>query len=1095
MAFDIWGFDSDFSFALPIRSSGYVFGLLALVALGVLAFLARKEATSSLRRFGRRWAIVLSSIIISAPLLNGILSIPIMTSSSLVIPGLPSEPIGPMIVLLGSLPWLLAAGLLGSWEAMLVGFVCGIVRGGFHTHSVLTPLNFALQAGLISWLFRRDYADWFGSLVRNPVFASVVAATTFGILRSIEYYVYSGEGPFDGLDYALALLAPTMFAAIAQAVVAGLVALGVRWRWGGFWTRPDRFRPGPYRRSLAARHVTVFLLMGLVASLIVLEGDWLLAKAAAEEMLANQMTQTAAQASEGIPFFIQTGRSLIRSSADEFAPMAESRAITSSTLLDAMRRVPYFTQLDFISTDGEEVSSAPPDAALVSYESLAVEDTLTLALSGIPQESTLAPDEENEPVLMGFFSPVQSTEGANALGALVGWTALDSNPLLKPVIEHLSLVSPGEAFVVDARGVVIIHPDLSRILSWEDLSGGESGEIFQNPAPDGTMRSVLTYEVEGFPWRVVVTTPQRVVNSLAIRIAARLFIVLAVVGMLLVLAVYFTSRRLTLPLSAMASAAEAIAAGELAQPVAGSGDDEVGRLAESFERMRSSLKSRLDEMGLLLDVNQQLASSIELKQAMPPILRGIRRLSSADLVRLILLPGTDDISADQDCYQEGTDPANWTSIDEQVISLCLQGGQFVLENPSRARAVLELDSLDVVMATILGMPIQSKDAFLGVIWVAHEQPHQYSAAELNLLEIIASQLEASVTNARLYQLAEQERMRLGAVLQATPDAVIVTDGSGYISLANPAAEVVLKGPAKEAFGKPASDWLTNKQVAEFLEQSGKEVRTAEVHIADDKVMFASATDVHAGPGVPKERVCVLWDITHFKKLDELKSEFVANVSHDLRTPLTLVHGYARMLGAAGGLTDQQRDLIEKIQDGVDRMASLVDNLLDQGRIDAGFGLSLESLQVKDLIEEVAESYMSQAESKQIELTLELESKMQPIKADAMLLRQAVGNLVDNAIRFSRRRGRVRVLASQVGSRQMVSVMDDGVGIAPSDLPRIFEKFYRGTPGDGSPSEGPGLGLSIVKSIAERHGGTVGVESKLGEGSSFTLDIPIKSHNA
>jgi signal transduction histidine kinase len=1094
MAFEIWGFDSGFSFGLPIRSSGYIFGFLAIAALGLMTFMARKETTSGLHRFGRRWAILLASTVIAATLLNGVFSISIMTSGSLVIPGLPSEPIGPMIVLLGSLPWMLAAGLLGSWEAMLVGLICGIVRGGLHTHSVLTPLNIALQAGLFSWLIRRDYAEWFGSLVRNPVFAGVVAGATFGILRSIEHYVYSGEGPFDGLDYALALLAPTIFAALAEGVIAGLIVLGVRWRWGEIWTRPDRLRPGPYRRSLAARHVTVFLLMGLVASLIVLEGDWLLARAAAEEMLASQMTQTAAQASEGVPFFIQTGRSLIRSSAVEFSPTAESRTITSPALINAMRRVPYFMQLDFIFTDGEEVSSASTDAALVSYDSLAVEDALALALSGIPQENTLAPEEENEPVLMGFFSPVQSAEGANVLGALVGWTVLDSNPLLQPVIEHLSLVSPGEAFVVDARGVIIIHPDPSRILSWEDLSGGASGVIFQNPAPDGTMRSVLTYDVEGFPWRVVVTTPQRVVNSLAVRIAARLFIVLAVVGMLLVLAVYFTSRRLTLPLRAMASAAEAIAAGELAQPVAGSGDDEVGRLAESFERMRSSLKDRLDEMGLLLDVNQQLASSFELKQAMPPILRGIQELSKADLVRLILLPASDDVSADKECYQEGTDPGNWTSIDEQVISLCLQGGQFVLENPSRARAVLELESLDVVMATILGMPIQSKDAFIGVIWVAHEHPHQYSAAELNLLEIIASQLEASVTNARLYQLAEQERMRLGAVLQATPDAVIVTDGSGYISLANPAAEVVLRGPAKEALGKPAADWLTNKQVAEFLQQSGKEVRTAEVNIADDRVMFASATDVHAAPGVPMERVCVLWDITHFKKLDELKSEFVATVSHDLRTPLTLVHGYARMLGAAGGLSDQQRDLIEKIQDGVERMTSLVDNLLDQGRIDAGFGLSLESLQIKDLIEEVVESYRSQAESRQIELTLELERKMQPIEADAMLLRQAVGNLVDNAIRFSRRRGRVRVLASQGGGRQVVRVMDDGVGIAPSDLPRIFEKFYRGTPGEGSQSEGPGLGLSIVKSIAERHGGHVGVESKLGEGSSFTFDIPIKPHN-
>jgi signal transduction histidine kinase len=511
--------------------------------------------------------------------------------------------------------------------------------------------------------------------------------------------------------------------------------------------------------------------------------------------------------------------------------------------------------------------------------------------------------------------------------------------------------------------------------------------------------------------------------------------------------------------------------------------------------MRSGLKDRLDEMGLLLDVNQQLATSFELKQASPPILRGIQELTSADLVRLILLPAVNDVSGDHECYQEGDDPGNWVSIDEQVISLCLQGVQFVLENPSRARAVLELDSLEVAMATIFGIPIQSKDGFLGVIWVAHAEPHHYSAAELNLLEIIASQLEAAATNARLYQLAEQERMRLGAVLQATPDAVIVTDGSGYISLANPAAEVVLRGSAKDALGKPAGDWLTNAEVAGILLQSGTEVHTAEVQIADDKVMFASATDVHAGQGVPMGRVCVLWDITHFKKLDQLKSEFVATVSHDLRTPLTSVQGYTRMLEAAGGLSDQQMDLIGKIQDGVQRMTVIVDSLLDQGRIDAGFGLSPVRIQIDQLVEEVIQVYRPQAESRQIELTVQFESDMKPIEADEMLIRQAVGNLVDNAIRFSHRQGRVQVLASQTKGRQLVRVKDDGVGIASSDLPRIFEKFYRGGQGEESQSEGPGLGLSIVKSIAERHGGTISVESTLGEGSTFTLEIPMKSPKA
>ncbi len=806
-------------------------------------------------------------------------------------------------------------------------------------------------------------------------------------------------------------------------------------------------------------------------------------------MLASQMSLTAAQAGEGIPYFIQAGRSHVRSSASE---VAAAGGITGQELAQSIRGIPFFAQLDFISLDGHQTSSSQDASAPISYDSLAVEDALALALAGVPQEIVLPPASEGLAAQMGFLSPVSAAFNGDTIGALVGWTPLDSNPILLPVVQHLSRVSPGEAFIVDARGVVIIHPDPARLMIWEDLAGGDSGEVFRNTAPDGTLRSVFVYEVEGYPWRVVVTTPQRVVNSLAVRIAARLFLVLAVVGILLGLAVYLTSRRLTLPLRDMASAAEAIAAGEIAKPVRGSGEDEVGRLAASFERMRSSLKSRLDDMSLLLDVNQHLASSFELKHALPPILSGMQKLCSADMVRLLLLPSADESPGGFESYQTGSDPGNWASLDEQVISLCLQGGQFVLENPSRAGAVLELGALKAVMATILGIPIQSKDAFIGVIWMAHSKPHAYSTAEFDLLAIIARQLEASVTNVRLYQLAEQERMRLGAVLQATPDAVIVTDGSGKISLANPAAEVVLRGRAQDALGKPAVDWLASPELAEILLQPGADVRTAEVQITNDRVMYASASDVQAGQEIPMGRVCVLWDITHYKKLDLLKSEFVASVSHDLRTPLTMMHGYASMLNAAGGMSEQQKDLVAKMQDSVERMMHMVDNLLDQGRIDAGFGLNLEALRIEDVIQLAVATYRPKAENKQIDLSVELQKDMEPIQADAVLLRQALGNLVDNAIKFTNRRGKVHVRASQEGDRQVVCVRDDGIGIAPADLARIFEKSYRGSKKERGGIERPGLGLSIVRSIVERHGGKVVAESRLGEGSSFTLDIPIRT---
>ncbi len=1092
MEISIWGLQGTFSLGLPLRWSGYLFGSLAILALIALGYQGRKEIPQGRIRFQGFRLILLVALLILAPVVGGILWLQIPAESSLVVPGLPSGSGGPIIAVLGALPWMLAAGFLGTWEAMAVGFIAGLMRGGFQTNSLLTPLHMTLQAGLVAWLLRREYKEWLGNAARSPFFSGLVGGTIYGLLRSIENFTYSGGNSFDGLDFTLALFTPTLLASIIESGIAGAIAEGARWRWRKVWHQPRHFVAGPYRRSMAARHVTVFLLLGTIASLVVLEGDWLLAKASAEEMLADRMSQTAIQAGEGIPYFIQSGRSLVRSAANDLASIGDLNAIDAADLTQSMRRAPFFSQLDLVNTDGLPIRSSQVEGALDFYQSLAVEDALAVALAGVPQEVVIPPADDDASVHMGFLYPIPSSPDAPALGVLSGWAALDSNPMLLPVVQSLSLLSPGEAFVVDERGVILIHPDHARLMTWVDLTGGKAGEIFISSAPDGTRQSVYVYEVSGYSWRVVVTAPQSVVNSLALRIAARLFLVLVVVGALLVLAVYFSIRRLTLPLSQMALAAEAIASGELSKPVAGSGEDEVGRLAASFERMRSSLKSRLDEMGLLLHVSQTLASSFDLKHALPPILAGIQELCDADFVRLLLLPAGSPTDGTLETFQEGSDLGNWASLDEQVISLCLQGGRFVLDNPSRASAVLEIASLTEAIETIMGMPIKGKEIFLGALWIAHREPHAYTPAEIDLLSIIAGQLEASVTNARLYQIAEQERMRLGAVLQATPDAVIVTDGYGNISLANPASESVLRGRAQDAIGKPVAECLEVAELADFLLQSGSEARTAEIQLEDGRVMFASRRDVLAGRDAPLGRVCVLWDITHYKKLDTLKSEFVASVSHDLRTPLSMLHGHARMLGAAGSMNQRQQELVDQILDGTERMAHLVDNLLDQSRVDAGYDLNLELVHIEAIIEDAIDVCKPQASTRQIEIHLTMQDDMQAIEADAVLLRQAIGNLVDNAIKYSHQDGQVRIVVSQEQDQQRIRIEDDGIGIAPSDLARIFERYYRGHRADRAQAEGPGLGLSIAKSIIERHGGRIDVESRLGEGSVFTLTIPMRT---
>jgi signal transduction histidine kinase len=177
--------------------------------------------------------------------------------------------------------------------------------------------------------------------------------------------------------------------------------------------------------------------------------------------------------------------------------------------------------------------------------------------------------------------------------------------------------------------------------------------------------------------------------------------------------------------------------------------------------------------------------------------------------------------------------------------------------------------------------------------------------------------------------------------------------------------------------------------------------------------------------------------------------------------------------------------------GVDNMAKLVNNLLDLGRIDFGVGLQVEKVPILDIVERVTSSLQMQAAQKKISLGLEIAKDLPNIiEADQALLQQAVYNLVENAVKYTPEGGTVTIHLQCTESTLTFAIQDSGIGIPKSDLPRLFEKFYRGTNREALAQRGTGLGLAIVKSIAERHGGKVWVESELGKGSTFYLLVPL-----
>jgi PAS domain S-box-containing protein len=478
--------------------------------------------------------------------------------------------------------------------------------------------------------------------------------------------------------------------------------------------------------------------------------------------------------------------------------------------------------------------------------------------------------------------------------------------------------------------------------------------------------------------------------------------------------------------------------------------------------------------------------------AVKPILKGALA-TGASSARLILTPATlpDYDQNAQTQFGLGPSSEQYKQLDSKILTMTEHQHEVVLTDPQQTD--LGNEEGVPIPAGLMAIALRHENIHYGTLWIAYDQPHTFSKEEVRFLSAIAGQAALAASNARLYLSEQLGRQRLEAILASTPDPVLVTDHQNRLLLANPAALTLLGNGEIPVGGTAIEEFIKQEELLNLLQQvdTGEESRSVEVDFLGDRVYHATASPVMAD-GQVMGRVCVLTDITQFKELDALKSEFVSTVSHDLRSPLTLMRGYATMLQMVGELNEQQTGYINKIVVGVESMSFLVNNLLDLGRIEAGIGLQLEMIPVADITRQVIEALHLNAIQKQIDLTLDLPSGSTPlVEADQTLLHQAIYNLVDNAIKFTDAEGKVTVSVKVKSGEVIWEVRDTGIGISPVDLPRLFERFYRAAGRKVRQHSGAGLGLTIVKSIAERHGGDAHAESQLGKGSTFTLTIPLR----
>ena len=430
---------------------------------------------------------------------------------------------------------------------------------------------------------------------------------------------------------------------------------------------------------------------------------------------------------------------------------------------------------------------------------------------------------------------------------------------------------------------------------------------------------------------------------------------------------------------------------------------------------------------------------------------------------------------------------------------------------------VEQQERERIYCSALAVPLLAGDEVLGALLLFHSQPGHFNEDHLVLVETAAIQVAQSINNAELYNLIRNQAERLGsmlkaqqveaakrqAILEGVADGVIVADADGKIILFNVAAERLLELPREQVLGRAISDMLGlyGSQAREWMEAVARWARQPEAYAAEEYLaaglnILDRVVSVHLAPVLMGAEflgtVSVFRDVTAETEATRAKIEFVSTVSHELRTPMTSIKGYVELvlMGTVGSLTEEQRHFLSIAKNNVDRLTMLVNDLLDISRMESGrLALSPQVVRIGTLINQVVTAMEGRTTDKGLTLRSDVPSALPDVNADPDRVVQILTNLVANAYQYTPAGGEIAVSAYMHDDMMHVSVRDTGIGIAPEDQKRIFERFFRADDPLVQDTPGTGLGLCIVQSLVEMHGGQVWVESELGKGSIFTFTLP------
>lgn len=500
-------------------------------------------------------------------------------------------------------------------------------------------------------------------------------------------------------------------------------------------------------------------------------------------------------------------------------------------------------------------------------------------------------------------------------------------------------------------------------------------------------------------------------------------------------------------------------------------------------RHTSTLNRQVAELETLARLGRSVTSSLDLDSVLTAVVDAAVQLTGAEEGSLLLLDestGELYVRAARNFNEEFVRTFR-LPIQDTLAGSVLRSGQPVLLDENTPQKI----KTSYLVHSLLYVPLQINGHVFGVLGVDNRAKRlTFKDQHIYLLSTMAEYAVIAIENARLFASVSAERTKLETLLTRIQDGVIVVDPNHRLMLVNQAARQAFSLDSVPLEGKPFGDVFNTAELGELLETSGKSLSNrVEMTLTDGRVFIALLTPIpEVGAAI------TLHDITYLKKLDRIKSEFVSTVSHDLRSPLTAVLGYVELVERAGPVNDLQKQFIRRVQGSVHSITKLIDDLVNLGRIEAGFDTRKENLQVDRMIRYSADGFKKQLAERGHTLVLELPDSLPAVLGNPVQIRQAVDHLLENAIKYTPAGGTVTVHAEVEEKQLIVQFRDSGIGIPAADLPFIFDKFYRASNSSGE--TGTGLGLAIVKSVIDNHLGRVWVDSMSNEGTCVTIVLPL-----